>query len=233
MTRPMVLAVWVVGLLLTACGPKELAPLYRYGDAWEGEVRFGEEPAQPLRADIYVTKIDGVTAEHDYNNALQRTYAELSIGGKALAAWGEASHTDTRDISKTAYTPTPDKEFLTLNVLQVVRELAGASGSATRQQQYASTYAAFLSEHQLSASSDVMVELVGEKQGDVVEGVLVVLSTPREGGVGVRRLVGTFRLERKGIAPGRTVDDWKVETDRYLFHSEAQSGSLTPRIYIK
>jgi hypothetical protein len=33
--------------------------------------------------------------------------------------------------------------------------------------------------------------------------------------------------------PGRPRDDWQVETDRYLFSFEAESGSLASRIYVK
>ena len=47
----------VVALLLTACGPEDYAPLYRYNDTWAGEVRFDGHPPLPLRADIYVTQV--------------------------------------------------------------------------------------------------------------------------------------------------------------------------------
>jgi len=227
----MLVAVWVVGLLCTACGPEEQAPLYRYNDAWEGEVRFDGQSPLPLRAAIYVTEMD-VKVSRDSHNLFQRAYAELSFGDRTLAGWGEATHTDARDVSRDAYTPIPDKEFLELSVLGNVLELAGSAGSGVRLLLYSSTYSAFMAEHDLRPLTDD-VRLVGEKRDDAVEGVVVVTTYPSQSGVGVRHLGGTFRLSRVGIAPGRPVDDWQVETDRFLFRSEADTGSLVPRIYIK
>ncbi len=232
MARRMLLALWGVVLLCTACGPEEHPPLYRYNDVWQGEVRFDGQPPLPLRADIYVTQMDVVMARQDSNNLYQRAYAELALGERALAGWGEATRTDTRDVSQSTYAATPEREFLELSLLGHVLELAGSEGSAVRQQRYTNTYAAFMSERGLRAHRDD-VRLVGEKQGGTVEGVVVVTTYPSQGGVGVRHLGGTFRLSRVGIAPGRPLDDWQVETERYLFRSEADRGSLVPRIYIR